>query len=81
MATKKNREKLSTDYMIDLLDNGIVLSTPPDGFAECEKYGEDSDKYNAVCKLLGENFWDDIRSSAEAFSTPRVKVTITVEER
>ena len=67
--------------MIDLLDNGIILSTPLDEYAECEKYGEDSDKHKDVCLFLGRNFWDDIRSAAEAFSTPRVKVTITVEER
>lgn len=80
MATKK-KEKLSTDYILDMLDNGIVLSTPLEGYAECEKYGTDDDKYKDVCQFIGKEFWSEILSATEAFSTSRVKVTITVEER
>lgn len=80
MATKK-KEKISTDYILDMLDNGIVLSTPLEGYSECEKYGDDNDKYKDVCQFLGREFWSEILSITEALSTSRVKVTITIEGR
>lgn len=80
MATKK-KEKLSIDYILDMIDNGIVLSTPLEGYSECEKYGDGNDRYKDVCQFLGKEFWSEIHSAAEVFSTSRVKVTITIEER
>lgn len=80
MATKK-KEKITSDYILDMLDNGIVLSVPYEGYSECEKFGAGDDKDKDVCQFLGKTFWNEIYSSAAAFPTSRVKITITIEER
>lgn len=79
MATKKAKEKITSDYFVQMLDNGITLSQ--NEWIECEKYGgEGENKNEDLYKFLGKVLWGEILNASECLRNSQLKVTISIQE-
>lgn len=82
METKKNKEKITSEYLINMLDNGIVLEDLLRETMECatfEKTGDADDP--AMQNFVGKCFWQEILCCANSIPSNRLKIILTIEER
>lgn len=81
MATKK-KEKFISEYLVDVINNGVVVEDMASHTIKCECCKEVliGDRNTAIYQLLGKYLWREIRCTGDE-PPVRFKVTITVEER
>lgn len=76
MATKK-KEKFTSEYLVDVIDNGVVVEDMASHSIKCERYQDTGDRNIPIRQFLGKYLWREIKG----VNLSRFKVIITIEER
>ena len=81
MATKK-KDKSTSGYLVDVINNGVVVEDMANHNINCESYGDTfcGDRNTPIYQFLGKYLWREIKG-ASVEDIARFKVTITIEER
>lgn len=80
METKEDYTESYT-YMVDMLDNGIVLAIPEQDYIKCEQFSnEGTYDDEAVIKFLGRNLWGDIKNFADYKLTNHIKIELKITD-
>lgn len=81
MATKK-KEKFTSEFLVDVINNGVVVEDMASHSINCECYKDVlcGDRNIPIYQFLGKYLWREIKG-VPAEDMSRLKLTITIEER